>query len=395
MALKTFLGTDGILRDEDGNVIATNSTARDAIAGEIVPVDIGTRPNANDGDPLRTSFTKLNNFVLASYQNDSDIQSRVGSLEAGAVFLGMFEAGQLPRRSLPSRNNRPWTAANVWPETADIIGSETQNLYTESRAVAVPDLETNIAATDVYAMISRPIAGAPALSAVIDNITDYTAATGVLTIRVLFPSIITDESEPQLATYDAAPVGGGSDITFNAVEASFSLGVAGNGTDSDPDTRTAAGIAQAIQNALSARETAESADYFTYKIEAPTEDSRRLTIDFNFRSGSGADIPQSFVVFTSSVSVVTTYYNTITLASNGNTRSEGINALPWIDQDADHSNRTIPAYTLFQWTRDGWSISDQGRGDINAEYLYFDDERASTSINRTSSDATPSDNPNI
>ena len=49
------------VKDSDGNIIQYTSTDRRTTESTVV--DIGTAPNANDGDPLRTAFIKINNFI--------------------------------------------------------------------------------------------------------------------------------------------------------------------------------------------------------------------------------------------------------------------------------------------------------------------------------------------
>jgi len=51
-------------------------------------VNIGTSPNSNDGDPLRTAFQKLNNFIEAVYRTNTNINTDITSLSATGSFLG-------------------------------------------------------------------------------------------------------------------------------------------------------------------------------------------------------------------------------------------------------------------------------------------------------------------
>lgn len=85
--LKDFLRPDGTLipsvKDKNGVTV----TSANVVANTTVTVNIGTAPNANDGDPLRIAFAKMNNFVEASYRVneiiDSDIQSIHIELDGG------------------------------------------------------------------------------------------------------------------------------------------------------------------------------------------------------------------------------------------------------------------------------------------------------------------------
>lgn len=68
--------------DSDGNTVTYTSSKRKT--NEATVVDVGDSANSNTGDPLRTAFIKINNFIEASYwanegvvqtfaQHDSDI----------------------------------------------------------------------------------------------------------------------------------------------------------------------------------------------------------------------------------------------------------------------------------------------------------------------------------
>ena len=51
-------------------------------------VDVGSSPNANDGDPLRTAFQKLNNFIEAVYRTNLNINTDITTLSSAGSFLG-------------------------------------------------------------------------------------------------------------------------------------------------------------------------------------------------------------------------------------------------------------------------------------------------------------------
>ena len=51
-------------------------------------VNVGSSPNANDGDPLRTAFQKLNNFIEAVYRTNVNINTDISTLSSAGTFLG-------------------------------------------------------------------------------------------------------------------------------------------------------------------------------------------------------------------------------------------------------------------------------------------------------------------
>lgn len=51
-------------------------------------VNTGTSPNSNDGDPLRTAFQKINNFIEASYRTNVNVNADITSLSSAGTFLG-------------------------------------------------------------------------------------------------------------------------------------------------------------------------------------------------------------------------------------------------------------------------------------------------------------------
>jgi len=84
---------DGVLpsvKDSDGNVVLYTGAKR--ITDETTVVDIGTSPNANDGDPIRTSFIKINNFIEASYHTNYENVELLRKKEFHGPFLGTLAA---------------------------------------------------------------------------------------------------------------------------------------------------------------------------------------------------------------------------------------------------------------------------------------------------------------
>ena len=51
-------------------------------------VNVGSSPNSNDGDPLRTAFQKLNNFIEAVYRTNVNVNADITQLSSTGTFLG-------------------------------------------------------------------------------------------------------------------------------------------------------------------------------------------------------------------------------------------------------------------------------------------------------------------
>lgn len=66
--------------DSDGNVLQYSSANR--ITSESTVVNIGSGPNTNDGDALRTAFIKINNFMEANYWANKKIADELATIEA-------------------------------------------------------------------------------------------------------------------------------------------------------------------------------------------------------------------------------------------------------------------------------------------------------------------------
>jgi hypothetical protein len=47
---------------------------------EATVVNLGSSPNSNDGDPLRTAFAKVNNFIEASYWTNESLNAEIESM---------------------------------------------------------------------------------------------------------------------------------------------------------------------------------------------------------------------------------------------------------------------------------------------------------------------------
>ena len=90
------------VKDSDGNIIQYTSGIRRT--NESTVVDIGSSPNANDGDPLRTAFIKINNFIEAEYITNEILDQELNRLEFYGPFLGVLDYANLPL-NLISNNN--------------------------------------------------------------------------------------------------------------------------------------------------------------------------------------------------------------------------------------------------------------------------------------------------
>mgnify|MGYP000229163700 CR=1 FL=1 len=71
--------------DSDGNPVSyfdnTRPNGGKRITNERTVVDIGDNPNTNTGDPLRTAFVKINNFIEASYWVNEGINKKMRLME--------------------------------------------------------------------------------------------------------------------------------------------------------------------------------------------------------------------------------------------------------------------------------------------------------------------------
>lgn len=90
------------VKDSDGNIIQYTSNLRRT--SESTVVDIGTSPNANDGDPLRTAFIKINNFIEADYITNEIIDQELNRLEFYGPFLGVLDYANLPLNLISNYN---------------------------------------------------------------------------------------------------------------------------------------------------------------------------------------------------------------------------------------------------------------------------------------------------
>ena len=90
------------VKDSDGNIIQYTSTDRRTTESTVV--DIGTAPNANDGDPLRTAFIKINNFIEAEYITNEIIDQELNRLEFYGPFLGILDYADLPLSMISDKN---------------------------------------------------------------------------------------------------------------------------------------------------------------------------------------------------------------------------------------------------------------------------------------------------
>ena len=90
------------VKDSDGNTIQYTSNLRRT--SESTVVDIGSSPNSNDGDPLRTAFIKINNFIEADYITNEIIDQELNRLEFFGPFLGIMDYVDLPLNMISDKN---------------------------------------------------------------------------------------------------------------------------------------------------------------------------------------------------------------------------------------------------------------------------------------------------
>ena len=75
--------------DSDGNAVLFTSVKRKTT--EATVVNLGDSPNSNNGDPLRTAFTKINNFIEASYWTNEGINQKFKELDSDiGVGVGIY-----------------------------------------------------------------------------------------------------------------------------------------------------------------------------------------------------------------------------------------------------------------------------------------------------------------
>jgi hypothetical protein len=67
------------VKNDAGSEVSFNATSRKVKNN--VRINIGNSPNSNTGDPLRTAFIKIGNFMEAVYATDSDKDRRLARLE--------------------------------------------------------------------------------------------------------------------------------------------------------------------------------------------------------------------------------------------------------------------------------------------------------------------------
>ena len=80
--------------DSDGVVVRVGNPKR--ITNYNTAVNIGTSPNANDGDPLRTAFIKINNFIEAAYWASQQSDQFATQLSLQGPFMGVLTHDLLP-----------------------------------------------------------------------------------------------------------------------------------------------------------------------------------------------------------------------------------------------------------------------------------------------------------
>ena len=88
--------------DSDTGIVQYTSANR--ITTESTVVDIGTSPNSNDGDPLRTAFVKINNFMEAEYRTSEILDQELNRLEFFGPYLGVLNYSNLPLSLISDKN---------------------------------------------------------------------------------------------------------------------------------------------------------------------------------------------------------------------------------------------------------------------------------------------------
>ena len=66
--------------DSDGNTVGFYDDKR--ITTQQTVVNLGDAPNSNNGDPLRTAFAKINNFIEASYWTNEGVNQKFRDLDS-------------------------------------------------------------------------------------------------------------------------------------------------------------------------------------------------------------------------------------------------------------------------------------------------------------------------
>ena len=80
--------------DSDGAIVRVGSD--DRITDNRLAVNLGSSPNSNDGDPLRTAFSKINNFIEASYWTSDAVDASLRQLNQNGPFLGVRDYADFP-----------------------------------------------------------------------------------------------------------------------------------------------------------------------------------------------------------------------------------------------------------------------------------------------------------
>ena len=68
------------VKDSDGNTVLFTGTNRKTTESTVV--NLGSSPNGNDGDPLRTAFSKINNFIEASYWTNEGVNQKFRDIDS-------------------------------------------------------------------------------------------------------------------------------------------------------------------------------------------------------------------------------------------------------------------------------------------------------------------------
>ena len=90
-------GTTPVVKDSGSTLSFFDSNRR---VGDNTRINIGSSPNSNTGDPIRTAFIKVGNFMEAVYMSDSDKDRRLVRFEkpfgdSDFRFLGLRTPDQI------------------------------------------------------------------------------------------------------------------------------------------------------------------------------------------------------------------------------------------------------------------------------------------------------------
>lgn len=134
--------------DSEGNTVAYGSSAR--LVKENVRPNVGSGANTNTGDPLRTAFIKIGNFMEAVYLADADKAERITGLEKDYTgdkefrFLGPIDPDDL-------RNDASYTP----PSASTYLDSDTFNALLVGDTVLLTQTIDPLSRADFVARYDR------------------------------------------------------------------------------------------------------------------------------------------------------------------------------------------------------------------------------------------------